>query len=92
MLSIIDMWHFVKNIKKKSLATSKKSSCKILEKWIKSIGNHFWWKFVTCEGDPELLREKWISVLFRIQNKHEWTVSKRFTTCVHPPLTKKQLN
>ena len=37
-----DVWHFVKNIKKKLVATSKKSSCKIIEKWIKSVGNHFW--------------------------------------------------
>ena len=36
-----DVWHFAKDIKKKLLVASKKSSCKILEKWIKSIGNHF---------------------------------------------------
>ena len=46
-----DVWHFTKNIKKKLLAASKKSSCKILEKWIKSIGNHFWWSCSTCVGD-----------------------------------------
>ena len=73
------------------LATSKKSSSKTIEKWIKSIGNHFWWACATCEGDPELLREKWISVLFLIQNKHEWTGSNRFTKCVYAPLTKKQV-
>ena len=53
-----DVWHFVKNIKRKLLAASKKSSCKIIEKWIKLIENHFWWACATCEGDPELLREK----------------------------------
>ena len=73
------------------LATSKKSSYKTIEKWIKLIGNHFCWACATCEGDPELLREKWISVLFHIQNKHEWTGKNRFTKCVHPPLTKKQV-
>ena len=62
-----DVWHFAKNIKKKLLAASKKSSCKILEKWIKSIGNHIWWYFATCERDAQMLREKWISVLFHIQ-------------------------
>ena len=62
-----DVWHFAKNIKKKLLAASKKSSCKILEKWIKSIGNHFWWSCATCERDAQMLREKWISVLFHIQ-------------------------
>ena len=73
-----DVWHFVKNIKTKLLAASKKSSCKIIEKWIKSIGNHFWWSCATCSGDAELLRKKWISVLFHIQNKHTWTGNKKF--------------
>ena len=86
-----DVWHFVKNIKKKLLAASKKSSCKIIEKWIKSIGNHFWWACATCECDPELLHEKWISVLFHIQNKREWTGSNRFTKSARAPLTKKQV-
>ena len=81
-----DVWHFVKSIKKKLLAASKKS-CKIIEKWIMSIGNYFWWACAMSEGDPELLREKWISVLFHIQNKHDWTGSNS----VHPPLTKKQV-
>ena len=84
-----DVWHFVKNIKKKLLAASKKSSCKIIEKWIKSIGNHFWWSCATCNGDAELLREKWISVLF--QNKHTWTGNKKFRKCEHSRLTKKQI-
>ena len=53
-----NVWHFVKNIKQKFLAASKKSSCKIIEKWIKAIGNHFWWSCATCNGDAELLREK----------------------------------
>ena len=86
-----DVWHFAKNIKKKLRTASKKSSCKIIEKWIKSIGNHFWWACAMCEDDPELLLEKWISVLFHIQNIHEWTGSNRFTKCVDPPLTKKQV-
>ena len=47
-----DMWHFIKNIKKNLLAACKKSSCKIIEKWIKLIGNYFWWACATCEGDP----------------------------------------
>ena len=86
-----DVWHFVKNIKKKLLAASKKSSCKIIEKWIKSIENHFWWSCAIYNGDAELLREKWISVLFHIQNKHTWTGNKKFRKCEHSRLTKKQV-
>ena len=73
-----DVWHFVKNIKKK------------LRTAVKSIGNHLWWTCATCEGDVELLCEKWISVLFHVQNKHSWADCKKFKKCAHPRLTKKQ--
>ena len=59
-------------------------------KWVKSIGNHLWWACATCDGDAELLREKWISVLFHIQNKHRWTGHSKFKKCAHPKLSKKE--
>ena len=34
------------------------------------------------EGDVEFLQEKWISILFHIQDKHGWTGHK-FTKCAH---------
>jgi len=86
-----DVWHFVKNIKKKLLEASKKASCRELKKWMKSITNHLWWACATCGDDEELLREKWTSVLFHIQNKHRWTGCKKFTKCDHSRLTKKQI-
>ena len=52
------IWHFVKNIKKKLISTSQKASCKILSKWVMSIGNHLRWACATSEGDAELFREK----------------------------------
>ena len=90
MIHQFDIWHFVKSLKKKLRAAAKKASCKIIEKWIKSIGNHLWWCCATCEGDEELLREKWISVIFHIQNKHRWTGCKKFKKCSHLRLTRKQ--
>ena len=57
----------------------------------KSIGNHWWWCCATCEGDVELLQEKWIGLLFHMQNKHRWTGHKKFQKCVHPRLLKKEV-
>ena len=85
-----DVWHFAKNIKKKLTAAGKETSWKIINKWVKSIGNHLWWYCATCGGDAELLREKWISVLFHVQNKHRWIGHKKFKKCVHPRLTKRE--
>ena len=86
-----DVWHFVKNIKKKLINASQKASCKILSTWVTSIGNHLWWACATSEGDVELLREKWITILFHIQDKHEWTGRKMFSKYAHQKLTKKQV-
>ena len=86
-----DVWHFAKNIKVKLLAAGKKSSCIALQKWTKSIINHFWWACGTSEGNEELLREKWLSVLFHVQNKHSWTTGSLYRKCSHSKLTKKQV-
>ena len=66
-----DVWHFCKNIRKKLLAAAQKKSCNDLNKWIKSICNHFWWASATCENDEQLLKEKWTSIIFHVQNIHD---------------------
>ncbi|XP_057291350.1 uncharacterized protein LOC130613956 [Hydractinia symbiolongicarpus] len=63
-----DVWHFNKSIKTRLLDVSKKKACEDLRPWIKSICNHLWWSSATCEQNEMLLKEKWISVLFHIQN------------------------
>ena len=82
-----DIWHVSKNIKQKILKASKKKSCSILIKWLKSICNHFWWACATCEGNEILLQEKWTSVIFHIQNIHFWIGYRKFTKCIHADLT-----
>ena len=49
-----------------------------------------WGACATSEGDAELLQEKLLSILFHIQDKHEWAGHK-FTKCAHQKLTKKQI-
>ena len=62
-----DVWHFCKNIKQKLNTVSKKASCNDLRPWIKSVAHHFWWACSTCEGDAQILREKWLSIIFHVQ-------------------------
>ena len=83
-----DIWHFCKSIKKNLAAAAKKKSCQAFNGWIKSIINHLWWAVSTCDGDETLLREKWYSILFHIQNKHKWSNCSKFHKCVHPRITK----
>ena len=82
-----DVRHFCKNIKQKLNTVPKKASCNDLHPWIKSIAHHFWWACSTCEGDAQVSREKWLDIIFNVQNIHHWTGFTKF----HAPLsTEKQ--
>ena len=76
-------------IESKLIAAGKKSSCTVLQKWTKSIINHFWLVCSTNEGNEQLLQEKWGSVLFHVPNTHSWTTGDLFTKCEHPELANK---
>lgn len=82
-----DIWHLVKNILKKLMAKAKLKKCEELSPWIRSITNHMWWCAESCGGDAQLLREKWLSVLNHISNRHHWSGSTLFHKCAHKRLT-----
>ena len=84
----LDIWHVCKNAKKKPVATSQKKPNAILTGRIKSIFNHFWWSCGTCNNDPQILKEKLLSILFHIQNKHQWSGNMVFHACCHGELSK----
>ena len=86
-----DIWHFSKNIKKKLLKAAKKKDCEIINDWIKAIINHFWWCCKTCDGSVDVLRERWMSLMFHVSNKHRWVGYKHFKRCAHKKLTKKEI-
>ena len=62
--------------------------CERLLPWIQSISNHLWWAAQTCNGDAQLLTEKWTSIIYHISNVHEWDGGEGsvFNKCVHPTL------
>ena len=49
------------------------------------------WACATNEGDVEFLQEKFINILFHIQDKHEWAGHNKFTKRAHQKLTKKHM-
>ncbi|XP_063909811.1 uncharacterized protein LOC135127297 [Zophobas morio] len=78
-----DVWHMAKNLAKKIKTVEKKAP--LLAAWKSSIVNHLWWAAQTCGGDPDLLIEKFLSVLHHICNIHSWE-GNRFTACQHEPI------
>ena len=44
----------------------------------------------TCDGDPEMLREKWVSILRHTVNKHKWNDHHVFHQCGHPKMSTRE--
>lgn len=85
-----DVWHFAKSVKKKLCKLAKKSCNKDLNNWIKSIVNHLWWCSKSCDGNGEILIEKWQSILFHVRGIHSWKGCQFFKECSHGKLDKKR--
>jgi len=79
-----DVWHVAKNITKKLAEKAKKKNATELVPWIRSVSNHLYWSAQSCGGDPQLLKEKWMSCIHHIVNRHEWP-GGLMTRCEHEP-------
>ena len=42
---------------------------------------------MTCEGNAELLKKKWISILHHVVDKHSWDSSVLYNCCPHDPIS-----
>ncbi|XP_071851737.1 uncharacterized protein [Apostichopus japonicus] len=81
-----DVWHLSKTLQKTLLAKSKTKSCEQPASWIQAVSNHLWWSAHTCDKDPELLLEKFSSVVYHTANIHSWDTCNKFHRCEHPPI------
>uniref|UniRef100_A0A672G4W7 THAP-type domain-containing protein n=1 Tax=Salarias fasciatus TaxID=181472 RepID=A0A672G4W7_SALFA len=81
-----DPWHVAKGVSKKLTAEAKRKGCEDLGAWIPSIINHLWWSAQTCEEDAVLLKEKWVSVIHHVTNRHDWPGNRLYHRCAHEPL------
>jgi len=77
-----DVWHFAKNITKRLHLKAQKKGATELMPWIHSVSNHLYWCSETCGRDSQLLKEKWISCVHHIVNRHHWN-GERMVQCEH---------
>ena len=78
-----DLWHVSKSVIKKLSQKANGKKCEDLRVWIRSVSNHLWWCSATCNGDYDLLRAKWTSVIHHVANRHRWGYSTLFPHCEH---------
>ncbi|XP_060786514.1 uncharacterized protein LOC132892136 [Neoarius graeffei] len=82
-----DIWHVAKGVVKSLSNKAKTKMCSDLSPWVQSISNHLWFSCHTCNGDEKVLRERWLSILHHITDKHEWSGNEKVHKCAHPPLS-----
>ena len=76
---------FLKGVKKKLQQLSQTKYGTSLKPWIASIVNHLYWCVTSSVGNPDLIEDKWKSVLDHVQNKHSG-FGGSFPECQHAPL------
>ena len=86
-----DVWHLSKSVVKKLNKKAKLKKYQELAPWIQSISNHLWWCAATCNGNVQLLREKWKSILHHCINKHSWRDAEVFKKCAHRRLSRREV-
>ena len=61
---------------------------RILQDWIKPVGNHLFWCANNCDGDPEKLIQMWKSLLNHVTNKHKFSSQfPKYPECQHRKFT-----
>ena len=87
-----DPWHFVKNIKSKLRPLAKRKNCRILNDWLKPIGNHLFWCTENCGGDADKLIEMWKSLLHHVTNRHHFKKAyPKYPMCMHKKYTRAEI-
>ena len=67
------------------LAAGKKKGCELLIKWAQAVSNHTYWCAASSNGNEELLKAKWLSLLNHVCDIHEGH-GDLFPSCEHGTL------
>ena len=86
ILHEFDVYHLAGHVRRKIKDMAKKPRLRRLQPWIRSMVNHLWWCASTCDGDPDLLVEKWLSITNHVCNIHHHPDNATYQDCAHGPL------
>jgi hypothetical protein len=74
---------------KKVEKVSKQKDCEVIGEWVRSMVNHLYWWIMSTEEDDECIKEKWLSLLNHLHNKHKGH-GKIYKECQHGKLHKRK--
>ena len=86
-----DVWHFVKNIKKKLHKVGKNKSSENLQKWTKSISNHFGGPAQLAKGTKSCWVKNGSALYFMFKIYTNGELVNSLNKCEHRRLTKKEV-
>lgn len=73
-------------LKKKISSLGKQKGFEIIGLWKRSINNHVYWiASSTPDGNPDIMKAKWRSLLNHLHNIHT-DHSEKFPHCLHDPI------
>ncbi|XP_075715685.1 uncharacterized protein LOC142750570 [Rhinoderma darwinii] len=79
----VDAWHLAKSVGNKVACASRKKNCSELASWVSSVKSHLWWCARTCDEKPDVLVQKWNSLLLHVVNTHSWQADREYEHCHH---------
>lgn len=62
---------------KKLIIVARKRECFII--------NYLWWSVQTCDGNAEVLKKKWVSIIQHATKQHDWPGNRHYHRCAHEP-------
>lgn len=70
---------------KKPDTISKQKYCELIGAWANSISNHIYFCAATIDGNGDLVREKWVSILNPVSDIYEGH-GELYPRCLHGPV------
>ncbi|XP_071827646.1 uncharacterized protein [Apostichopus japonicus] len=83
-----DVWHGAKSIARKIKKASRLRENRVLQSWLPSIRNHFWFSSKTSNRDDVRMKATFLGILHHIVDEHEWVFGTdgRPGKCAHEEL------
>ena len=79
-----DIFHITKSFQKDLARKAKGKFCQLLKDWAQALNLHLQWACSTCDGNSEILIEKFKASIFHTSGRYKFPHFRHFQCCAHP--------